>query len=109
LVISDRYQRSKIYDTGDKFFAGVVDTAEQLFAGVVYTRDKHYFANISSNFRKISKGPQWNTYGPGWGTLIHDKNLSSKISCQTPFNEKNVLFEKQNVNYKFQTGNVHKK
>jgi hypothetical protein len=21
-----------------------------------------------------------------WGTLIHEKNLSSKISCQTPFN-----------------------
>jgi hypothetical protein len=20
-----------------------------------------------------------------WGTLIHEKNLSSKISCQTPF------------------------
>jgi hypothetical protein len=24
-----------------------------------------------------------------WGTLIHEKNLKSKISCQTPFN-KNV-------------------
>ncbi len=22
-----------------------------------------------------------------WGTLIHEKNLSSKISCQTPFNK----------------------
>jgi hypothetical protein len=21
-----------------------------------------------------------------WGTLIHEKNLKSKISCQTPFN-----------------------
>jgi len=41
LVISDRYQRSKIYRRCHKFFAGVVDTAEQLFAGVVYTSDKH--------------------------------------------------------------------
>jgi hypothetical protein len=22
-----------------------------------------------------------------WGTLIHEKNLSSKISCQTPFKQ----------------------
>ncbi len=40
--------------------------------------------NISANFRKNSKRPQWNTWG-AWGTLIHDKNLKSKISCQTPF------------------------
>ncbi len=26
-----------------------------------------------------------------WGTLIHEKNLSSNISCQTPFNEKFVV------------------
>ncbi len=25
-------------------------------------------------------------YLGSWGTLIHEKNLKSKISCQTPFN-----------------------
>jgi hypothetical protein len=29
----------------------------------------------------------WNTWG-AWGTLIHEKKLRSKISCQTPFNKK---------------------
>jgi hypothetical protein len=29
------------FDTGDKFFAGVVDTAEQLITGVDDTGDKH--------------------------------------------------------------------
>ncbi len=28
-------------------------------------------------------------YLGAWGTLIHEKNLKSKISCQTPF--KNML------------------
>jgi hypothetical protein len=27
-------------------------------------------------------------YLGAWGTLIHEKNLKSKISCQTPFNKK---------------------
>ncbi len=26
-------------------------------------------------------------YLGAWGTLIHEKNLMSKISCQTPFKE----------------------
>ncbi len=26
-------------------------------------------------------------YLEAWGTLIHEKNLKSKISCQTPFKE----------------------
>jgi hypothetical protein len=80
---------SDINDTGDKFIAGVVDTGEQLIAGVVDTGDKHSFANISANFRKNSKRPLWNTLGPG-GTMIHEKNLKSKISCHTPFNISNV-------------------
>ncbi len=42
MVISDRYQRTKIYTAPIEYF--------------------------------------W-----AWGTLIHEKNLSSKISCQTPF------------------------
>ncbi len=25
-------------------------------------------------------------YSGAWGTLIYEKNLMSKISCQTPFN-----------------------
>jgi hypothetical protein len=53
-----------VVDTGDKFFAGVVDTAEQFIAGVNDTGDKYSFANISANFRKNSKWPQWNTWGP---------------------------------------------
>jgi hypothetical protein len=48
-------------DTGDKFFAGVVDTADQFIAGVVIAC---VIANISANFRKNSKQPQWNTWGP---------------------------------------------
>jgi hypothetical protein len=39
--------------TGDKFIAGNIDNG-----------DKHSFANISANFRKKSKLPQWNTLGP---------------------------------------------
>ncbi len=27
-------------------------------------------------------------YLRAWGTLIHEKNLKSKISCQTPFKVK---------------------
>jgi hypothetical protein len=53
------------HDTGDKFVAGVVDTAEQFIAVVNDTGDKYSFANISANFRKNSKRPQWNTWGPG--------------------------------------------
>jgi hypothetical protein len=26
-------------------------------------------------------------YLGAWGTLIHEKNLKSKISCQTPFKD----------------------
>jgi hypothetical protein len=30
-------------------------------------------------------------YLGAWGTLIHEKNLKSKISCQTPFKDKQKL------------------
>jgi hypothetical protein len=30
-------------------------------------------------------------YLGAWGTLIHEKNLKSKISCQTPFNHLSVI------------------
>jgi hypothetical protein len=52
---------SRINDTGDKVFAGVVDTSEQLIADVV---DTHSFANISANFRKNSNSPNGILGGP---------------------------------------------
>ncbi len=48
---------TRINDTGDKFFAGVLDTTEQFIAGVNNTGDIYSFANISANFRKIQNGP----------------------------------------------------
>jgi hypothetical protein len=39
-------------------------------AGVVDTADKHRFANITSNFRKIQNSPN--------GTLIYEKNFKLK-------------------------------
>jgi hypothetical protein len=35
-------------------------------------------------------------YLGAWGTLIHEKNLKSKISCQTPFNRMQDL-HRQNI------------
>ncbi len=31
-------------------------------------------------------------YSEDWWTLIHEKNLKSKISCQTPFNTLQFYF-----------------
>jgi hypothetical protein len=56
--------------------AGVVDTDEQLIASVIDTSDKHSFVNISAKLKKKIE--------TAWGTLIHEKNLKLKISCQTP-------------------------
>ena len=55
------------------------------FASVVDTADKHSFANISANFRKKFEMFLMGYSGPP-GTLIYEKNLQAKISCQTPFN-----------------------
>jgi hypothetical protein len=44
--------------------------------------------NISANFRKNSRWPPWYTQGE----LIHEKNLKSKIWCQTPFKEIKITF-----------------
>jgi hypothetical protein len=77
---------TRINDTGDTFFAGVVDTAEQFIAGVNDTGDKYSFANISANFRKKFKTTPMEYLG-AWETLIHEKNLKSKILCQTPFDK----------------------
>jgi hypothetical protein len=37
-------------------------------------------------------------YLGAWGTLIHEKNLKSKISCKTPF-KKNLNNFHLHVNY----------
>jgi hypothetical protein len=55
------------------------------FAGVIDTADKHSFANISANFRKKFEMVLMG-YSGAQGTLIYEKNLKAKISCQTPFN-----------------------
>ncbi len=55
-----------------------------LFAGVVDTADKHSFANISDSFRKKLEMVLMG-YSGARGTLIYEKNLKAKISCQTPF------------------------
>ncbi len=49
-----------------------------LITGVVDTGDEPLLSNISANFRKNSKWPQWNT-------LLRSQELKSKISCHTPF------------------------
>jgi hypothetical protein len=64
---------TRIIDTGDKFFAGAVDTAEQFIVGV-----REYLREFLKKFKMAPMG--------AWGTLIHEKNLKSKILCQTPFN-----------------------
>ncbi len=66
------FPMTKINDTGDKFFAGVVDTAEQFYSF-------YSLANISVNFAKKFKTAPMEYLG-AWGTLIHEKNLKSKIS-----------------------------
>ncbi len=59
-----------VNDTGDKFF--VVDTAEQFIAVVNVIRE--YLREFS---KKIKTTPM--EYLGAWGTLIHEKNLKSKI------------------------------
>jgi hypothetical protein len=71
-------------DTGEILIAGVVETGEQLIAGFVDTCDKHSFANISANLLKKFETALME-YSGAEETLIHEKNLKSKISCQTPF------------------------
>ncbi len=68
----------------DNFVSVVVDTAEQFIAGVVDTADKHSFAIISANFLKKSETILMG-YSGARATLIHEKKLKSKISCQTHF------------------------
>jgi hypothetical protein len=62
--------------TSIKFFAGVIDTAEQFIAGVI----REYLRKFSKKFKTAPM-----EYLGAWGTLIHERNLKSKISCHTPF------------------------
>jgi hypothetical protein len=71
---SSQKNEKKLYLKIFSFIAGFVDTAEQ-----------HSFAIISGEFsKKIETIPM--AYSGARGTLIYEKNLKSKISCQTPFN-----------------------
>ncbi len=63
--------------------AGVVDTAEQFNADAVDTGDKYSFANFYANFRKYSKQPQLNTWGPG-GHWFMKKTWSRKSRVRLP-------------------------
>jgi hypothetical protein len=54
-----------VVDTGGNFAAGVVDTRGKFATGVVDTGGQPLAANISANFRKNSKRPQWYTQGLG--------------------------------------------
>ncbi len=60
--------------------AGVVVTGELLIAVVVDTGDKHPFAISPQIFEQILNDPM--EYS-GADSLIYEKNLQSKISCQT--------------------------
>jgi hypothetical protein len=57
--------------------------------GVVYTGDKHNSRISPRIFENIQNGP--NGILMGLGALIHEKNLISKISCQTPFKHRWLL------------------
>ncbi len=72
---------SGVNDTGNKFFTGVVDTAKQFIAGVV---DKTFIRDYLGDFSKKVE-MILTDYSGAQGTLIHEKKLRSKISCQTPF------------------------
>jgi hypothetical protein len=71
---------------GQGFITGVKDTDEQLIAGVVDTGNKEKVVNTVSLriFRTLRNGP--NGILRARGKLINEKNLMTKISCQTFFN-----------------------
>ncbi len=74
-----------VIDTGDKFVSGVLDNTEQFSAGVVDTADKH-----SPRIFEV-----WTilmVYSGARGTLIYEKKLKLKISCQTPFKASKTVY-----------------
>ncbi len=56
---------TSVVDTGGNFTAGVVDTGGKFATGVIDTSGAPLLANISTNFRKNSKGPNGILWG--WG------------------------------------------
>jgi hypothetical protein len=48
--------------------------------------NSQYLREFSKKFKTAPLEYLW-----AWGTLIHKKNLSSKISCQTPFKRRKVI------------------
>ncbi len=48
---------------------------------LVFPIIREYLREFSKKFKMAPM-----EYLGAWGTLIHEKNLKSKISCQTPFN-----------------------
>ncbi len=70
----------------ETIIAGVIDTGEQLIAGINDNGNKHKVVNSYTKFFfKFEMAPKG--YSGSWRKLIHEKNLKSKISCQTPFND----------------------
>jgi hypothetical protein len=53
---------------------------KKFIAGGNDTCDKHSFANISTNFRKNSKRPQWNTWGPGGHRFMKKPEVKNLVS-----------------------------
>ncbi len=79
-----------VADTGGKFTTGVVDTGGNFAAGVVDTGGAPWLANISANFRKISKRSKWNTLELGGNWFM--KKTRSKKSCDTvPLNKYSAI------------------
>jgi hypothetical protein len=67
------------------FVAGVVDTDEQLIASVNNTGGKKSCENLREFSQKF--GMTLMRYSEARGKLNHEKNLKTKISCQTPFKD----------------------
>ncbi len=77
----------KIYTSKfSSFIAGVVDTA-----------DKHRFANITANFRKILNGPNGTLRGPGdtdlWNKPEAQNLVSDSLQPPPPTPEFELIFE----------------
>ncbi len=64
---------------------------EQLITGVYDTGDEHKVVNISVNFRKKSKCPQWDTYSGARGKLIYKKKWKTISHVRLPLNIPRIL------------------
>ncbi len=67
-----------VNDTGEKFIAEQLNSLSPVSLTPVININSRISPRI---FEKIQKGLG------AWGTLIYEKNLKSKISCQTPFHK----------------------